>query len=625
MKRRPYVHNLLPSSRCALGVIVAAIWAGDVRAAQLSGGTFKLQVQTDRSPEDVALHPFVPDPTGGVGGGVAVVRASQWDLSGGPILIPTQDEIVVIRTLDGTRANLKNYVNGKQLTAVPGAADLVDVGSSVACSVLIGQQQFGSDPSTYESFIEVVDLTRAYDDTPITGGADCKLRWGSGPGFGYVNDVEISDALCLAVVNHRNEARVVDMLNPSTFNVGIPLVNDPMEDFADPTYQKNSIAVTRSTEPTASHRAVVSTCLRRLSDPLALPVFQVSVLDLTATGATEVLRYSPPALAAHEPFDLALSPNDQLAVVVADDAVALFDLTAVPPAHRGTDITTNGVVRDYAELADALVVTDTYAVALGAINGGADWQADIYAISTAGLTKVHTLTGTGQPHDIDRSADGRVVVLRSTQHVVVIKNPLSTPIQRWDLASPSNVLTRAGSGLQYDSIAVSRKWGEGPSGGQQVVRQYAVALARDPNPANGSLPNTARVDVIDLVSTPPVLVSTGTWWLGTASSPAPVEPSSLRMLPGGQMVSVCSVGAPWDQNPNTMPTVDLLAGTDAFVFDLRRQANGDMIGKVFQCERQGWPQVSSDPMEAIPVRSVSLSRNLSLEEGYIHTIEIIDP
>lgn len=91
------------------------------------------------------------------------------------------------------------------------------------------------------------------------------------------------------------------------------------------------------------------------------------------------------------------------------------------------------------------------------------------------------------------------------------------------------------------------------------------------------------------------------------------------------MVSVCSVGAPWDQNPNTMPINELLAGTDAFVFDLRRQTNGDMIGNVFQCERQGWPQVGSDPMESIPLRSVSLSRKTLAgpEEGYIHTIEIV--
>jgi hypothetical protein len=624
MKRRQvHVRNPVSSTVRALTLLVAAIWAGDARAAQQSGGSFIWQVPIDRSPEDVALHPFVPHPTGGTGGGVAVVRASQWDLSVPLLTPPSFDEIVVIRTLDGIRANVDNYVGGKQMTAVQGASDLVDVGINISCSVLIGQRHDGSDPSSFLSFIDVVNLSNTYGPN----GASCTLRWDSDPGFGFVNDVEINEALGFAVVNHKNEARVVDLLNPTTFNVGLPLVNDPVEDFADPTYQRNSVAVTRSTEPTASHRAVVSTCLRRLNDPLALPVFQVSVLDLTATGATEVLRYSPPALAAHEPFDLALSPNDQLAVVVADDAVALFDLTAVPPAHRGTDITTNGVVRDYANLTDALVVTDTYAVTLGAINGGADWQADVYAISSTGLTKVHTLTGVGQPHDIDRSSDGRVVVLRTTQHVVVIKNPLASPLARWDIPSPSNALTRAGNGLQYDSIVVSRKWGEGPSGGPQVVRQYAVVLARDPNPANGALPDTARVDVIDLVSTPPALVSSGTWWLGTGSSPAAVQPASLRMLPGGQMVSVCSVGDPWDQDPNTMPTNDLLAGTDAFVFDLRRQSNGDMIGNVFQCERTGWPHVSSDPMESIPLRSVSLSRNLTddAHDGWIHTIEIIDP
>jgi hypothetical protein len=359
-------------------------------------------------------------------------------------------------------------------------------------------------------------------------------------------------------------------------------------------------------------------------------VFQVSVLSLASTGVVEELRYSPdPALAAHEPFDVAITPNDQLAVVVANDAVALLNLTAVPPTHVGNDITTNGVVRDYERLADAMVLTDSYAVVLGATNSGADWQADIYAISTGSLQKVRTIQGPGQPHDIDRSADGQVVVIRTTEHVVVIKSPLAPQLQRWDVASPSLEFKRDATGLQYDSIAVTRKWAEQSSGGPLVTRHYAVALARDPDPILDpndpniilSAADTARLDVIDLTLT----VGMAAQWRLDDDNTEPVLPSSLRMLPGGQMVSVCSVGAPYDLDPN-LPTTPVLEGTDAFVFDLRGQSGGGpMVGQVFQCERQGWPQVSSDPMEAIPVRSVSLSRNLTqnAHDGWIHTIEIV--
>lgn len=70
-------------------------------------------------------------------------------------------------------------------------------------------------------------------------------------------------------------------------------------------------------------------------------------------------------------------------------------------------------MRDCAKLADAMVVTDTYAVTLDAINGGADGQADVYAISTGGLARKHTLQGNGQPHDIDRSSDGRTELNRT--------------------------------------------------------------------------------------------------------------------------------------------------------------------------------------------------------------------
>lgn len=625
MQRDNEFNSVWPRRGCT--ILVAALCLSPLAAALQSGGAFKVQVPIERGPEDVALHPFVPHPSGGSGGGVAVVRASQWDTSNG-LLSQSGDEIIVIRTLNGDRAPLTNYGLGRQMTAVFGASDLVDVGLNISCSVLIGQQHDGSDPSTFLSFIDVVDLAGTYGLT----GANCTLRWTSSPGFGYVHDVEIQEALCFAVVNHKNEARVVDLLHPTTLNVGMPLTADPAVVFADPTYQRNSVAVTRSTDPRASHRAVVTTCRRFLTNPSLHPVFKVTVLGLSATGVVEELSYSPdPAIAAHEPFDVAITPNDQLAMVVANDAVTLLDLTSVPAAHVGTDITTNGVTRDYAKLADALVLTDTYAVTLGAINGGADWQADVYQISSSALTKVHTLQGTGQAHDIDRSSDGEIVVIRTTEHVVVLKNPLTSPIQRTDVVSPSLGFQRDNNGLQSDSIVVSRKWAEQSSGGPMVVRHYAVALARDPDPIIDpnnpnvvlSMADTARVDAIDLTFGPHVEAS---WRLDDDNDDATVLPASLRMLPGGQMVSVCAVGAPYDQDPNTMPTNDLLAGTDAFVFDLRGQTGGGpIIGDVFQCERQGWPSVSSSPMEAIGVRSVSLSRSLiqGTHNGFIHTIEII--
>lgn len=622
MKRRPYVHNLLFSSRCAYGVIVAAILASDVHATPLqSGGTYLKQLTIERVPEDVAQHP--------TGNGVAVVRSVQRDVSGG--VVASGDEIVVIKMSTGERGALKDPATGLDfaghgLTPTISASDLVGIADTVQCAVLIGQRHVGPT-SQFVTAVNVVDLSDAYGG----GGNDSVVttKWVSDPGFGFVNDVGVSSNLCYAVVNHKNEARVFDM-DPTPAGAqtqwAISLVANPGTELADPTFQRDSVVVTNSSEPGAPNRAVVVTSRKDLTPT----VTQVTVLGLeVSTDPNPVVKElevllipTVPDDVTREPHDVALTPNSHMAVVVATDVVALFDLIGATPALVGADYTSNSVPRSYATLADSVVLTDTYAVTLGATATG--WQADVYSISTSALTKVHTLTGTGQPHDIDRSADGIFVAIRTTEDVVIIKNPLNGTLDRTDIPSPSGPLVLNSGNFQYDSIVVTRKWSVGGSGGFSLPRQYAAVIARDVSPFP-----TARVDIIDLYhagSSSPYNV-TSIDLPAKAGEPGNVVPASLKLLPGGRGVSVSTVGSPYNVDPESLVgTPDLEQGTDAWLISLEDTPTvtnpPTPKGIVYQCEREGYPHACTDPLEASAARAISLSSAPSINEGYIHTVQI---
>lgn len=586
-------------------------------AAQTSGSYLK-QLSIERVPEDVAQHP--------IGHGVAIVRAVQRDVALGVQAHP--DEIVVVMMSTGERGLVKDAGSpfaGHGLTATLGGSDLVGIADMVQCAVLIGQRHVGSG-SNFVTAVDIVDLSDAYGG----GGKHSVVtsKWESAAGFGFVNDVAISNILCYAIVNHKNEARVFDMdpTHAAHPQWAIPLVANPGTELADPTFQRDSVVVTSSiSDPGSPHRAVVVTCRKDLSPPAT----QVTVLGLEdSMGPNPVVKELEVLLAprvpdgvTREPHDVAMTPNNHMAVVVADDVVALFDLINATPTLVDADYTTNSVSRDYSTLADSLVVTDSYAVTLGATAGG--WQADVYSISTGAMTKLHSLTGTGQPHDIDRSADGIYVAIRTTEDVVLVKNPLNVTLDRTDISSPSGPLVLNSGNFQYDSIVVTRKWGVGGAGGFSLPRQYAAVIARGASPQS-----TARVDLIDLyhAGSSSRFNVTSIDLPAKAGEPGNVVPASIKLLPGGRGVTVCAVGAPFNLNPEAMATGDVIVGTDAWLISLEDTHTVTTpptpAGVVFQCEREGYPRGCTDPLEASAARAISLSSLQSGNRGLVHTIQI---
>lgn len=605
------------SRRLALGVVGLSLpmaLAGSARAQV--GGDFKWEESIARTPEDVALHPR--------GGGWAVVRSAQAVLGGGaPSVHP--DELVVIGTADGHRLiPVAGSCTTWGLTLTEGASDLIAPG--LTCAVLVGQRHYQGMNSSH---VNVIALGGAYG-----GNGKCLGNYAI-PNAGYVNDIALAPDERFAVLNHRNWVHVFDLVTldaqgnlPPAAVGAFPVANTGAGQWTEPTWQRDSIAMTRSTTANAPIRAVVTTTRQDLPAPTA----QVAVVDLT--GAAPVLVLDPllhpqallqdpanPGI-AHAPHDLAITPNDNRAVVTGTDVVALIDLTQ--PTPTVSKVFTVGIQREYGTLADSVLLTDTHALVVGNYAGLVGWQADVYEIASGSLVHKTTFTGTGQVHDVDKGAENDRFVLRTTDHVVVLGDLAATPIPRVDVASQSLPLAYSGTTSVFDSVIVSRRWTVNiapPPGFSLVPRQFAVAVAAELNPPSG-VP-AVRVDIIDLTwtsSAPSIVLSE----LFSDVNQAGVKPGAVQLIPGGQGVVVRTTAAPHDVNPNTDPNAP--SGEDTWILSLLDPQPGvGPLGAVFQYEGQGFAQGGADALDIGWTPAVSVTHRVDSfgnELGYIHTILI---
>jgi hypothetical protein len=560
--------------------------------------TYLQQFQILRSPDDVAVTPGA--------GGIAVVRASEHypDLISGPI--GNGDEIIVVKTTDGSRATNLSACTNFGLSTPSGASDLIAINSQRA--VLLGQKHFGGSETSY---VHVLDLTDVYGAGPkcLPGGSWQKA------GAGYVNDVAITPDGRYAVVNHKGWISVFTIDGTSVpAPVEIPTLG------ADPSYQKNSVVMTQSRGTQSPIKCVVVTNAKSG----ALDRTWVYVLDLsTSTPALEATLEINASNQGDDnpPHDVQLTPDDSMAVVSAGGVVALIKLdplgmtTGIVGEYRDV-----GALRVYDLLADSLVVTNTQAVALADIGGLQNWQADVFDISTTtGLTHKRTDSGVGQPHDLARSNDGVTVVIRTTEDIVVIDH-----IQ---LAAPSIVTTLLPSHsgrlsvfeTTFDSVDVSRAWvqpfPDGTPG--DGTRHYAAVLGHDTSTA---VPGT-RVEIVDLGVSPPVIVHTEL--IVDPSYPGGAFPSSIQLRAGGQGFAVRCNAAPHDIDPDAAPAgYDPATGEDVWFFTLL-----DPVGSVFQYEMTASPLAISDPMDLGRSAVVNVSSPYSTfqgDTGHVQTFLVVD-
>jgi hypothetical protein len=386
--------------------------------------------------------------------------------------------------------------------------------------------------------------------------------------------------------------------------------------------------MTRSEAPTAPVRCVATTA-RLVNGKRRTWAY---VLDLSGTApvletSMEINLSNPDD--DNPPFEVRLTPDETMAIVSSDGVVAMIDLTANPAVIRG-EFRDLDAERSYDVLSDTLAVANTHFVALSSKRGDptGQWRADVFSIASGhsgGMLLKRTEEGTGRPHDLARTGDGRTALLRARDSVVAlhgIEGP-GASILRFDIASPSGPLDVTAS-LVRDSIVVSRAWVEpGPYGQSGDARHFVVALAKD---ENQSVPAT-RVEVFDLAplgATPP-------------QAPAPVHteilfdpaygsgatPASVQLHPAGRSFVVRCNAAPFDVDPESLPAgYDPATGEDVWYFTLK-----DPIGSVFQYEMTASPRTISDPQDIGRHGAVSISSHYSLDSGdfgYVHTIRIVE-
>lgn len=580
-----------------VGVASLALTSGVVGAAPQSV-TYLQQVDIARSPDDVAVTPGA--------GGIAVIRASEhsFDPAFGPQA--HADEIVVIKSTDGSRAPL-SACQPFALTNPEGASDLVAVNSQRA--VLIGQNHFNAIKTSH---VNVLDLTDVYGAGPmcLPGG-----NW-SKTSAGHVNDVALTPDGRYAVVNHKGWI--------SVFTVDGASVPAPVEFDTQggvPSFQKNSIAMTQSRGANDPIKCVVVT--DRASGGVSRT--WAYVLDLTTSspqllGSVQINA----ANLGHDnpPHDVRLTPDERAAVISGGGVVAMIGTT--PDSQTGLipvlgEHVDQDALRQFDYLADSLVVTDTQIVALAADMDLQHWKADVIDISTTAPTSFTwkmTESGTGQAHDLARSNDGLTVVLRTTASIVVI--------DKINLSAPSMVTTTIPSSSgrlstfepTFDSVVVSRAWVEPlpyPQTGNASFH-YAVAIGHDVSQA---IPGT-RVEIVDLGTSPPAIVHTevirDTGW------PDGALPSSVQLRQGGQGFAVRCNAAPHNIDPDSPPVgYDPASGEDIWFFTLLTP-----IGSVFQYEMTHSPLAVSDPVDLGRRAVVNVSSPYLGDSGHIQTALVND-
>jgi hypothetical protein len=342
----------------------------------------------------------------------------------------------------------------------------------------------------------------------------------------------------------------------------------------------------------------------------------VYVIDLSGPTPTIYSGFELDAgqpLAQHAPHDVAITPNDRLAVVTASDEVALIDISLTPPQLIGEHVTTIGFNRSYLYQADSLEVTNSQAVAIGALGAssgtpGTGWQADVYDISSSGLALKKSELGVeaGYPHDLALNEAGQKAVFRTAGagpvgSIVVLSgiDQAASQVVRTDLPSPSFSLSRLQD--NQDSVVSSSSWVVHVQSGSGL-RQYAVSYAYEGT--------RSRLDFVDLAASVPAIVHTE---YQEDSSYNNVVPTSIAIARLGLAVVLRCKAFP--AAPSEVPAnYDLSTGEDVWFYAL------NPIQKELQWEMWANPLASSDPMDVKRFRAVNVSTYVAGNTSFVHTI-----
>ncbi|MCC7173121.1 MAG: hypothetical protein IT459_21915 [Planctomycetes bacterium] len=435
--------------------------------------------------DEEALHDFVPfDVEVTPNGALTVVRACDLFY---PATTGT-DSVAVFDTSGNRRSMGPTCTNGWGGGNPSGASDCLRVTNNRAILV-------GSTANT--TYIDVLDIGA----NPV----GCKGRHVFGTQLdpkGDVGDVEITPDGALAIVNRLNG---IDVLDLDTGNILATFQHTESAQFA-----ADSIATTND-------YAVV---LTRQSFQGESRMTWVYIISLNGTPA--LVSGSPFPLGSssgdYRPHDVAITPNEQLAVVSATNIVGVYALTA--PVRAVGSVSVNGN-RNYRVQADSLVVSNSRAVVIATSNSllnPGEAFIDVISIDSELAPKVERSWAgdANYAHDLAIDEDGEIAVVSTKGHMVVLKQLSSMSGQTGGSITSVPVVCLPNDEVgawqrdsttswASDSIEIVKRFvAQIPYGSNENgVKHYAVMVGSDL-----SVPKRGTLSVVDLEDASMVAIDT---------------------------------------------------------------------------------------------------------------------
>lgn len=330
---------------------------------------------------------------------------------------------------------------------------------------------------------------------------------------GHANDLAITRDGDFAIINDTNYIHRLEMATGTLLSINIgynwgPFPGTPglSDNLCTPNSAVDSIALTNET-------AVITTSRLEPAGVIVTWVYLVDIANWTILLEQRIAPTTIVAEAAFRPHDVAITPDQTLAVVVSNRMVSLFDL--VNNTWLATDYS-GWASREYQRQVDSVEVTNDRAVILSddLVAGVRRWAIDVYAISATATTPLQTLqkyldpAGQNEPnslsHDLAITRDGKRALVRTSFDNIYITDLVTPPTQLAlpSLPSPNN--SNAHEYLNYTFIGNYTAFSSDSvvivdDGDTQIAVTIGAAV-----PLFGTL--TGYVDFIDLGAATPSVV-----------------------------------------------------------------------------------------------------------------------
>ncbi len=521
-------------------------------------------------------------------------------------------------------------------------------------AILVGARDTDNNGSHDRTYIDVLAIDMS--GPTVTCLAHHEQGSTTSPNLqaGWTNDVEITPDESFAIVNSSNWIHVINLSNGTiaqAFNIG----SFP----TGPCFAGDSVDSIATTNDTA---VVTTTRIGFVNPPWYFTRTWVYLIDLvgSSTPTIQLEHELTGPLPTEEkdfwPHDVAITPNGSLAIVTANNAVALYDLSQHAFLARDRVVLPSGHYyrrRYFSDIVDSIEPTDSWFVTIATdevylLQGQTQiltsfWTIDAYSIPPQISpsnpedmypkrswrmrdymnTTVIPPTYQGipmtvdSPHDLAIDEQEAVAVIRSGAFNLVLTG-LDEPdaqnmglVMDFDLGGIANNYAPANTFVS-DSVLIApgfvKHLPEGQPG--QGVFHYALTLGSEwktvgTPPFQYQAPWAARVHVIDLKLTPPAVVHT--FRVEDSSTFPHIYPADFHLGPGPREFVLRCNALPNDSG--------VIGGRDFVRYSL------DPLSELRRIGGQGrvW---AVDSMEVGRFNATSVGETPASSTGFVHVVHV---